>query len=342
MVPAALWLLWRLRARPWPGYLLAVAGFAAGGLPWWVGNRGQVDAGLAELSGVAVGSTAKAVTFAGDVGERVFNFFVLGLPALFGLRFPWSVEGPPLWLAVPALALYLGALSYGLRRPTEPVARSGRFLLWGVWATLFLGFVLTSFGGDPSGRYFLPLYVPLFVLTAEVLTRLRERAGRWAWVLLGAVLLFNLAGTGRAALTNPPGITTQFDAITQLDHRYDAELMEFLRAHAGTRGYANYWVAYPIAFLSGEEIILVPRLPYKADLRYSPRDDRYAPYGEWVEASSAAVYVTTNHPKLDRLLREQFTALEVDFREVDIGSYHVFYDLSRKVTPDELTLYAEE
>jgi hypothetical protein len=143
-------------------------------------------------------------------------------------------------------------------------------------------------------------------------------------------------------VANPPGITTQFEAITQVDHRYDAELIEFLRAHGGTRGYANYWVAYPIAFLSQEEIVLVPRLPYKADLRYTSRDNRYAPYGELVEASPTVVYVTTNHPMLDRLLRERFTALGVSFREVQIGSYHVFYDLSRKVTPADLTLPCKE
>ena len=352
LVPVAPWLLWRHGARSWRGYLLAALGFVAGSLPWWLGNLRHVDAGVAELMGAAVRSTATAGTLPGNVGARVFNFAVFGLPALFGLRFPWSVQGPPLWLAVPTLALYLGAMAYGLRRlfpssssstpssssPPSPPSS----LLWSICGTLFLGFVLTPFGGDPSGRYFLPLYLPLFIFTAEALTALRERVGRCAWVALGAVLAFNLAGTLQAASTTPPGITTQFEAITQVDHRYDAELMDFLRAHDGTRGYTNYWVAYPIAFLSSEEIVLVPRLPYKADLRYTPRDDRYAPYEEWVEASPTAIYVTTNHPALDGLLREEFAALGVDFQEVQIGSYHVFYDLSRKVTPGELALWTKE
>jgi 4-amino-4-deoxy-L-arabinose transferase-like glycosyltransferase len=340
LVPVALWLLWRHGARSWRGYLLAALGFATGSLPWWLGNLRHVDAGVAELFGTAVRSTATAGGLVGNVGARTFNFFVLGLPALFGLRFPWSVKGPPLWLAVPTLALYLGAIAYSLRRPSPPSPPSS--LLWSICGMLFLGFVLTPFGGDPSGRYFLPLYLPLFIFTAEVLMALRERVGRCAWVALGAVLAFNLAGTVQAASTSPPGITTQFEAITQVDHRYDAELMDFLRAHDGTRGYANYWVAYPIAFLSSEEVVLVPRLPYKADLRYTPRDDRYAPYGERVEASPTATYVTTNHPALDGLLREEFAALGVDFQEVQIGSYHVFYDLSRKVIPGELALRTKE
>jgi 4-amino-4-deoxy-L-arabinose transferase-like glycosyltransferase len=355
IVPVALWLLWRLRARAWQGYLIAALGFAIGSLPWWLGNLGRVDAGVAELMGTAVRSTATAGTLPGNVGARVLNFAVFGLPALFGLRFPWSMKGPPLWLAVPTLALYLGAMAYGLRRlfppsssstpsspspPSPPSPPSS--LLWSICGTLFLGFVLTPFGGDPSGRYLLPLYLPLFIFTAEALTALREHVGRCAWVALGAVLAFNLAGTVQAASTTPPGITTQFEAITQVDRRFDAELIDFLRAHGGTRGYTNYWVAYPIAFLSSEEIVLVPRLPYKADLRYTSRDDRYPPYGEWVEASPTVVYVTTNHPTLDGLLREEFAALGVDFQEVQIGSYHVFYDLSRKVTPGEIALWTKE
>jgi 4-amino-4-deoxy-L-arabinose transferase-like glycosyltransferase len=357
IVPVAVWLVWHLRRRAWRGYLLAALGFVFGGLPWWLGNRGHVDIGVAELLGTAVRSSATAGTPLGNVAARLFNFVVLGLPALLGLRFPWSVKGPPLWLAVPVVALYLGAVLHSLRLilprlsttslptplpPTTPASRSPHRILWGTCVTLFLGFVLTPFGGDPSGRYFLPLYVPLAIFTADALAALRARTRSWVSALLGVVLAFNLIGTVQAASTNPPGITTQFEAITQVDHRYDDELIDFLRAHNGTRGYTNYWVAYPIAFLSEEKIILVPRLPYKADLQYTARDDRYAPYETQVEASPTVVYVTTNHSSLDEVLREQLTAVGVDFSEVQIGDYHVLYDLSRRVTPEELALPVKE
>lgn len=145
-------------------------------------------------------------------------------------------------------------------------------------------------------------------------------------------------GTVQAALTNSPGITTQFSGDSQVDHKQYDELIPFLREEGETRGYANYWIAYPLAFLSEEEIFLVPRLPYKADLRYTPRDDRYAPYGEIVEDSPTAVYVTSKHPELDQLLREQGTDLGVTFQEKQISSYHIFYSLSSKVTPEELSI----
>jgi len=54
---------------------------------------------------------------------------------------------------------------------------SGRLLLWSVWVTLCLGFVLTPFGGDPSGRYFLPLYLPLFMFAAEALVAYERASG---------------------------------------------------------------------------------------------------------------------------------------------------------------------
>jgi len=73
-------------------------------------------------------------------------------------------------------------------------------------------------------------------------------------------------------------------------------------------------------------------------LRYTPRDDRYAPYDKLVEDSSSVVYVTTNHPVLDELLRERFSSRGVTFSEKQIGDYHVFYNLSRQVTPDELDI----
>jgi 4-amino-4-deoxy-L-arabinose transferase-like glycosyltransferase len=337
-VPVAAWLLWRLRTRAWRGCLLAALGFVVGSLPWWLG-RGYLS--VLEIWNGAFHSAAPSGGFLGNVGSRLFNLVFLGIPALFGLRFSWTITGPPAWLAMPALVLYLGALAYGLRRRGEGVARSDRLILWAICGLLCLGFVLTSYGADPSGRYFLPLYLPLFVFTADALVMLSKRIGRWAWVLLAAVTVFNLAGTLQAALTYPPGITAHFNPIAQVDHRHDDELMSFLREHDGQRGYGNYWVSYPIAFLSKEDIILVPRLPYKDNLIYSSHDNRYAPYDALVEASPTVVYVTTDHPRLTAALRMHFATLGVRFREEQIGSYHVFYDLSRRVSPDELSIQTE-
>ena len=51
----------------------------------------------------------------------------------------------------------------------------------------------------------------------------------------------------------PPGITTQFNPVTQIDQRQTAKLITFLRENDERYGYTNYWVSYPLAFLSQEK-----------------------------------------------------------------------------------------
>jgi hypothetical protein len=113
-------------------------------------------------------------------------------------------------------------------------------------------------------------------------------------------------------------------------------LITFLRGEGETRGYTNYWVEYPLAFLSGEELIFVARLPYHEDLRYSARDDRYAPYDDLVAASERVAYITTRHPELDARLREEFERQRITFQEKQIGEYHVFWGLSEVVRPEDV------
>jgi hypothetical protein len=81
----------------------------------------------------------------------------------------------------------------------------------------------------------------------------------------------------------------------------------------------------------------VARLPYHEDFRYTPRDSRIPAYAEAVAASERVAYITTRHPELDSQLRSGLTALGVTFSERVFGDYHVFYGLSRRVTPDEFS-----
>ena len=211
-----------------------------------------------------------------------------------------------------------------------------KILLTGVCLTLIAAFVFTPFGNDPSGRYFLPLTPPLALFTADLLNRIRREYPRPALGLLAAMLAFNLWGNLDSAFTYPPGITTQFDAVAQVNMRDMPAVMDFLIAHGETRGYSNYWVTFPMAFLSDEKLIYSAALPYHLDFKHTARYDRYAPYRDEVAASDRVAYVTTRHPALDDYLRSAFTSLGVTFEEKTIGDFHIFYNLSRKVTPFEL------
>ena len=60
--------------------------------------------------------------------------------------------------------------------------------------TLGVTYLITSFGGDPSGRYFLPLYLPLAIFTAMLLQRIRKQNGTLAALLLVVLLGYNVGG----------------------------------------------------------------------------------------------------------------------------------------------------
>jgi hypothetical protein len=327
---------WKLLAGVF-GFTLI--GLIIGAAPWWLY---AVNHGFAQLLGeLRHGAIAgvEGLSWPGQVLQHAFNFLLLGITVIFGLRPPWEIR----WLALPLIPLvlffWIAVLVHMVKkiRPSEKPSISF-LMLAGVIITLPLGFLLTPFGADPSGRYFLPLSVPLSLFAAELVFHLRDRWGNWALGLVGFILLFNLLGTFQTALRYPPGVSTQIDAVAQVDHRYDQALIDFLNENGETRGYTNYWVSYPLAFRSDESLIFVPRLPYHQDFRYTPRDDRYPPYDEMVDKAGRVAYITTNHPDLDRYLQKSFADLEVTWQERQIGDFHIFYHLSEVVRPFEIGL----
>ncbi|MBN1146715.1 MAG: hypothetical protein JXA78_05630 [Anaerolineales bacterium] len=318
-----------------------LAGGLLGSLPWWgYALENGFEKLLWELSGGAIAGVEQ-MPWIFQVGRHLMSLMLLGVTVTFGFRPPWGVN----WLALPLLPfmfLFWMAVVIFLFRclRKESCNRGPQALVAGVMLTLLLGFVLTPFGADPSGRYFVPLAVPLALFAAAMILSLEDRIGGWAYGLAAFVLIFNLWGTMQSARRFPPGITTQFYAPAQVDHRYDDALMAFLRQHGENRGYGNYWVAYPLAFLSQEQLIFTPRLPYHLDFRYTLRDDRYAPYDEWVAQADRVAYITTRHPELNQRLRAGFSNLGVDWQEAKFGDYTLFYALSRPVRPEELGLGA--
>jgi hypothetical protein len=210
-----------------------------------------------------------------------------------------------------------------------------RLVLAGVAMCLILMFILTQFGVDPSGRYFLPLSIILAVFGGDFIHKGTQK-NIWKWGALILIIGFQLIGTIQCIQRNPPGITTQFDASTVIDHRYDYDLIEFLKENNEIRGYTNYWVAYPLAFLSGEDLIYTPRLPYHLDLRYTSRDDRYLPFDILVNQSEKTALITIKNPALDNRIREILMGKKVNWREKTIGDYRVFYALSTPLRESDL------
>jgi hypothetical protein len=293
---------------------------------------------LDELFGSAIAGASPA-ELPSAIVAHVVNLFLFAPTVVLGLRPPWSAAPLGMPLAPLAAVLWLALIGLGLRRSSWPATVPlGRTVLLGVVLALTAGFVLTPFGADPSGRYFLPMVVPLAIFAAAGAQAARRLSGRsWPLALVAALVVFNLWTHVQAAAASP-GLTTQFDSSTVFDHSRDDELVEFLLDRNAAAGYTTYWVAYPLAFLSQEQLVYLPHLPYHSDFRYTARDDRYEPYRAVVEAEQRPSYITARQPWLDEVLRSRLRALGIEFEETSIGDYQVFHGLSRLVRPEDLGL----
>lgn len=332
LLPVGLVGLWRIRSMRPPLVAWSLCGFIVASSPWWIHDLMSSGAAHTALTWATLASTTPA--------ERLTGFLLLGVPALLGLRWPWSPDFIPLPIAILQLTFYANAASLVVwllrKRGLKSVRQSWWLLGLQVlgFAVLFVG---THFGIDATGRYYLSLYLPLVLGMAffvDWIWRRRVWAGAMLLVVFTAV---NATETWRAVLSDER-LTTQFDPITRFDNRHDAALIDFLNRQGETRGYSNYWVSYRLAFLTREELIYTPVLPYKADMSYSVLDNRYPAYDGLVAASTRVAYITTKHPSLDDRIREAFDGLNVSFAEAQIGDFHVFYGLSRPVRPAEIGL----
>jgi hypothetical protein len=305
-----------------------ILGGLLGAAPWLIyAVQNSPQQLLQELFGSAV--AVEGGTYLSRVFIHTVNFLLLGIPVTLGFRPPWEVR----WLVLPLIPFvaffwYL-VIRFWIQNEIKQEKEKDRFrvVLAAVAICLILMFILTQFGVDPSGRYFLPLSIILAVLGGDFIDKGIQNI-HWKWVALVLIIGFQLIGTIQCIQRNPPGITTQFDATTVIDHRYDDDLIEFLKENNEIRGYTNYWVAYPLAFLSGEDLIYTPRLPYHLDLRYTSRDNRYLPFESLVNQSEKTALITTNNPALEGRIREILKGKNVNWKEKTIGDYRVFYALS--------------
>ena len=341
-LPVIILCIWySIKKMSWKTYLPVLVlflGSAIGSLPWWFSAVQAGDLGIiSELAGGAIkGAGTGSILF--RPLQRTLNLVIFGGTVLIGLRPPWDIS----WLILPLIPIilifWLTVLVFSIRKSIENTVEAGRIVLTLMGLILSAGFILSPYGDDPSGRYFLPLMIPMVVFGAELLTTQIPKKPIIEYAAILIILLFNIGGTIQSAKAYPPGITTQFDKVAQVDMNYMAELIIFLEENQINTGYSNYWVSYPLAFLSGEEIVFIPRLPYHEDFRYTARDDRYNPYHEFIDNSNKLAYITTNHPQLNEYLRDEFSGIGVNWDEKDIGDFHIFYNLSELVRVDEIGL----
>lgn len=316
-----------------PFVLAALAGFAVGSAPWWIFDLTHDGAALSTfLSHRQTGEFAGIGLPYVPPPQRALGLALVGLPALIGLRFPWSAD----YFLLPAgtlVALVYAAAVYRLLRGHHRLKPGGRALVLGMFALFGVLFVASSFGADPTGRYLLPLALPLGILLGTLADSLT--APRLLPVALVA-LVIGYQAAGQIAAAGPPGFTTQFDPVSHIPNDHDAELVAFLESEGLYHGYSSYWVAFRLAFLSGERLQYSAALPYKTSLDYNPADNRYRPYAAAADRADRVAYITANLPELDARLAAVWQAQGITFERRQIGTFNIFYNFEprRPAMPD--------
>ncbi len=290
----------RRAIRHLPSLTLA---FLAGSLPFWVYNIGHHWASLA-LPGVAQSSWLK----------DLFTFFTVGLPILVGARPNWGHQD--LFPLASILLVGLAVLCVGIvARKVRAEYRGGRgaasdhsaarelLLLF----TLSFPIVLSCSGlawfmDEP--RYLIPLYSVFFILVVDALICLGRKGRRFVPFAALLWIGFNLVTTYRIT-------AEEFIAYTNTEDMRPLEA--FLLKEGVTRAFASYWVAYRLAFESGERIIATP-----------VRDDtmRYEPYWKTVSNADKVAYIRLEGPLYSQITRQ----LEPppDFTPTRVGRFIVF------------------
>ncbi len=105
-------------------------------------------------------------------------------------------------------------------------------------------------------------------------------------------------------------------------------LVRFLDAHALTRGYAGFELAYPVVVESHERIVVSPLAgPFVAN--------RYPPFTHAVEAASSVFYVYPSGDPLAQALGDYLAGQALSFETADVEGHRVYWGFSRPVRPDE-------
>jgi 4-amino-4-deoxy-L-arabinose transferase-like glycosyltransferase len=342
IVPCGIYLLQKLQKKSTlrtatKDYAFLFLGFTIGLCPvlLWVFEHGA-GALFQELLGAAIAG-ASSSSWWKSIARHAQNFFVFGPTVTLGFRAPWSTEPLALPLLPFAILFWFSVLTHGVFRHRKKSGQTVLTLLGGTALILILGFIVTPFGADPSGRYFLPLMVPLVILAGEFVRKpMIGISSSFRWILFVGVLAFNLMSNWQVSNTLPYRMTTQFDAEARVDHSKIEALIKFLKEHEEMRGYSTYWIAYPLAFQSDERIIFYPALPYHHDFRYTARDNRYPTYRSFVDQSPNVAFITARHPELDTEIRSVLTERGVYWEEAAIGDYRVFYHLSERIEIEDL------
>jgi len=229
------------------------------------------------------------------VGNNISQLFTLLLPKVIGVsyssfkldlgrswltRYSGTLNG---WTAAGAIVfvVFLLIVNYNRQRNLVKFLRSNRlnifFIISLIGCLAALSFS-SQIKDSTAYRYLIPVisWIPFFLASCCIFIWRKNKAG-------GIILAFLIIGGHAARLTANlplPQTTTPEPLVT--------DIIQSLKEERITRAFVNYWLAYPITFITGEEIIAAP---YQSH-------DRYPPYTRTVRNSPQFAYIFKGYRQL--------------------------------------------
>ena len=243
------------------------------------------------------------------------------------LKFPSSVVGNlPVflglspWAAAGVIALFAGGILVACRRSasarevasTRPEGKFGLALIgWCTLATLLFVWVL----GLDAPRHLFPFYLLVPLALAALWQRLARGWRVVGWGGLALLLLSNVAGTVHDAREAGPRVAGLMKALDSRDIRFV---------------YTDYWIAYPLIFLSREMLLASP-------LAGPVNVERRPAYTQAVEGSPRPAYVFRLDAEASAVFVREMRRHGNPFIQEQIGEFDLYVP-ARHVRPDELAL----
>ncbi len=230
ILPATLFVFWKLvkqnkRKNKLIGiFLIFAVFFLLGSSPFWYSlfftNGFSV---LSEIGGSAV--AIEGNSYIQRLISHSISLVLFGPTVILGLRPPWAIEliGGAF---IPLIILFWILIIYFLIKMNINLLKDYQFFLPLAGIIIFVagGFIFTSFGIDPSGRYFLPIVIPLSIFAGYACNRLDKKIVN---MLAAITIVFHLYGSVSSGLKDP-FITTQFYSPAQIKHTKILDLKKIL------------------------------------------------------------------------------------------------------------------
>jgi len=300
-------------------FILGVAAFFVGGLPFWLYNLKE------DFVSFQMFQSSDSVDVLGQLG----GVFTTALPILFGAKRFWQTSDtflfstPLIWIVYLLLVIMLlhnrRKQVFGLLCLKIDASFGVELLMLFVFATLCV-FSLSSFGYlVEAPRYLLPLYCALFPLTAFVIHRIKQKAPFLAYGCICGLLVINLCSSylGGRAIPGEPFVF-KGERVSK-DH---SDLINWLDSRDYSWVRTNYWIGYRLAFETNERIrFLIVQKPYQR--RIESYHEEGLTYG--IEKMP---YVLV--PAQAAIIEMALQALGYSYAVADMSGYRVLYDIVPK------------